>query len=374
MTVIYGLISLCFLVIIHEAGHFIAARICKVKVESFSVGMGPVLLHKKIGQTDYRISLLPLGGYCGMKGEKDFSNAVEAGLNKIQADKDSLYGVHPLCRTFIAFAGPDSNFIFSVIALAIIALAGSSYYSPSAQIILADEVYPEIHSAARDGGLQTGDIIKSINGIKISDFSDIYSNISFRPDEDIKIVVQRNGQELTFTVHSELDKSTGTGKIGVTSTPGSVEKRFIAPLSFFPALKKGFLDTIELVKVSIKSIRTLFKGIEIKNAVSGPARITTMLGDTVKESFVAGIKIGITNTLNFMSLISISLFLLNLLPIPILDGGLVLFSIIEFIIGKQIPPKIQYYVQYIGIAFIAFLFIIGISGDIQYFISLAGRK
>lgn len=374
MTIIYGLLSLCFLVLFHEAGHFIAARLCKVKVESFSIGMGPVLLHKKIGQTDYRISLLPVGGYCGMKGEKDFSNAIEADLNKIQADKDSLYGVHPLCRTFIAFAGPAANFIFSIIALSIIAMIGTFYYSPSARIILADEVYPEIHSAARDGGLQTGDIIKSINGNIISDFSDIFSAVSMSPDEEITITVLRDNEELSFKVHTDLDKTTGTGKIGVTSTPGSVEKRIVAPLHFFPAIKKGFLDTIELVSISVKSIRTLFKGIEIKNAVSGPARITTMLGDTVKESFVAGIKIGITNTLNFMALISISLFLLNLLPVPILDGGLVLFSLIEFIFNKQIPPKIQYYVQYIGIAFIAFLFVIGISGDIQYFISLAGNK
>ena len=238
MTIIYGLISLCFLVLFHETGHFIAARICKVKVESFSVGMGPVLLHKKIKQTDYRISLFPIGGYCGMKGEKDFSNAIESGLDKINAEKDSLYGVHPLCRTFIAFAGPLFNFIFSVIALTIIAMLGSFYFSPSAQIVLADEIYPEIHSAAREAGLESGDVIKEINGIKIADFSDIYSAVSLSPDEDLKVTVLRNETELKFTIHSDLDKTTGTGKIGVASMPNSVEKRIVSPLPFFPAIKK----------------------------------------------------------------------------------------------------------------------------------------
>jgi len=361
-------------VLFHETGHFIAAKLCGVKVESFSVGMGPVLLHKKIKDTDFRLSLLPLGGYCGMKGEQDFANAMEAGLNKIQADKDSLYGVSPLCRSFIAFSGPLFNFIFSVIALTFVAIIGTSYYSASAQIVLADEIYPEVHSAARDGGLKSGDVIRTINGVEIKDFSDIYGQVSSRPDEDIEITVERENQILTFTVHTELDKTNGTGKIGVANKPDSTEKRYIEPLPLFPAIKKGFTDTVELVILSLKSIRILFKGIELKNAISGPARITTMLGGTVKQSFLAGLKTGITNTLNFMALISISLFLLNLLPVPVLDGGLILFSLIEFVLKKQIPPKIQYYVQYIGIAFIAFVFIIGISGDIQYFITAAGKK
>ena len=112
MKWLYGLLCLFFLIIFHEFGHFIAAKLFGVKVESFSVGFGPVLLHKKIRGTDYRLSLIPLGGYCGLKGEKDFQNAIENGLSEIVGEPDSLYGIHPFKRALIGFFGPFFNFIF----------------------------------------------------------------------------------------------------------------------------------------------------------------------------------------------------------------------------------------------------------------------
>ena len=115
-------------------------------------------------------------------------------------------------------------------------------------------------------------------------------------------------------------------------------------------------------------------GTNLTKTVSGPARITTMLGNTVQTGFSEGAKTGFCYTLNFMALISISLFIINILPVPILDGGLILFSLIEFFTKKQISPKIQYYVQFIGLAFIGFLIVVGLFGDIQYFISVAGSK
>ena len=103
LTILYGILGLGLIVLIHETGHLIAARICGVKVEAFSVGMGPILLHKTIKDTDYRLSLIPLGGYCEMKGEKAFSEALDSNAKEITGEPDSLYGVHPLKRAFIAF-------------------------------------------------------------------------------------------------------------------------------------------------------------------------------------------------------------------------------------------------------------------------------
>ena len=114
MTILWGILCLGIIVFIHEAGHFIAARYCGVTVESFSIGMGPVIWHKKIGMTDYRLSLLPLGGYCGMKGEKAFQQAIDEKLSYIPAEADSFYGVHPLKRICIAFAGPFANLFFAL--------------------------------------------------------------------------------------------------------------------------------------------------------------------------------------------------------------------------------------------------------------------
>ena len=366
MKWLYGLLCLFFLILFHEFGHFLAAKLFGVKVESFSVGFGPILIHKKIHGTDYRISLFPLGGYCGMKGEKDFQNAIEAKLPQIEGEKDSLYGIHPLKRALIGFAGPFFNFIFAFIAYSLISGIGYKYYTYSNSILINENI---TSSVAKDAGLESGDIITSINGKVTNDFSDLIQEISVRPDEDLILTVDRNGQNLSFNLHSEMDKATGSGKIGIAADTSKILEKESKKYSFFPALGHGFLESCNSVILTIKSICLLFKGVDLDNAVSGPARVTEMLGTTVKEGFSAGLKQGLIALLSLMAIISISLFIMNLLPIPILDGGLILIAIIEFVFHKKINPKIQYYTQFIGFAFIALLFIIGLQGDIKYFLN-----
>ena len=366
MKWLYGLLCLFFLILFHEFGHFLAAKLFGVKVESFSVGFGPILIHKKIHGTDYRISLFPLGGYCGMKGEKDFQNAMEAKLPQIEGEKDSLYGIHPLKRALIGFAGPFFNFIFAFIAYSLISGIGYKYYTYSNSILINENI---TSSVAKDAGLESGDIITSINGKVTNDFSDLIQEISVRPDEDLILTVDRNGQNLSFNLHSEMDKATGSGKIGIAADTSKILEKESNKYSFFPALGHGFLESYNSVILTIKSICLLFKGVDLDNAVSGPARVTEMLGTTVKEGFSAGLKQGLIALLSLMAIISISLFIMNLLPIPILDGGLILIAIIEFVFHKKINPKIQYYIQFIGLAFIALLFIIGLQGDIKYFLN-----
>lgn len=371
MKWIYGLLALFVLVIIHELGHFIAAKLLGVKVESFSVGMGPILFHKKIKGTDYRLSLIPLGGYCGMKGEKDFQYAIENNLKQINAEPDSFYGVHPLKRALIAFTGPLFNFLFVILALTIINIIGYQYYTYSNKIIVLDsiEINGELITApAKEAGLKTGDIIIKINNKEISDFNDIYNEIAINPKKDLSFVVLRDGNELDFLIKSVIDKSTGVGKIGIQAESTPIKKS-TPKYNIFQAFWQGIKGAFDNVIVTIKSIGVLFKGVEIKNAVSGPARITDLLGSTIEYGFSESFKIGIISILELMSLISVSLFIMNLLPIPILDGGLILIAVIEAISRRKISPKIQYYIQFIGIAFIIFILIIGLSGDITYFIN-----
>lgn len=368
MKWLYGLLCLIFLILFHEFGHFLAAKLFGVKVESFSVGFGPVLFHKTIKGTDYRLSLLPLGGYCGMKGEDEYRKAIEENLPEIPAEPDSLYGVHPLKRALIGFAGPFFNFILAVIFCSLVNGIGYEYYTYSNKIILANEVIPGASMAAENAGIKSGDKIIKIGKKEITDFSEMYSEISIHPDEDILITVDRNGQILEFMVHSDLDKSTGSGKIGVVSDSKNVIKKHTPHYNFFEAICHGFLDCCNYISVTFKSVKILFKGIDFSNAVSGPARVTEMLGSTVKDGFSAGLKTGFISIFQLMSIISISLFIMNLLPIPVLDGGLILFAIIEAISHKKIKPKTQYYIQFIGIAFIATLFIVAVTSDITYFI------
>ena len=366
MKWLYGILCLFFLIIFHEFGHFLAAKLFGVKVESFSVGFGPILFHRTVKGTDYRLSLIPLGGYCGMKGEKDFQKAIDEKLPAIEAEPDSLYGIHPFKRALIGFAGPFFNFIFAVFACALINGIGYTYYTYSNKILINENV---TSSAAKDAGIISGDEIIAINGKTIEDFSDLIEQVSSRPDEEIKVKVLRNGEELEFVVHTELDKSTGTGKIGVAADSSNILKKESPRYGFFGSIGHGFLDAVNNTALTIKSIGILFKGVDMDNAVSGPARVTEMLGSTVKEGFAEGIRVGFVSLFSLMGIISISLFIMNLLPIPILDGGLILIAFIEIIIRRKINPRIQYYVQFIGLAFIILLFFIGVKGDILFFIN-----
>ena len=374
MKWLYGILCLFFLILFHEFGHFLAAKLFGVKVESFSVGFGPILLHRTIKGTDYRLSLIPLGGYCGMKGENDFREAMEENLKEVNGEPDSLYGVHPVKRAAIGFAGPFFNFIFAIFCFSLINGIGYNYYTYSNKIILADELYENSCTAARDAGLLTGDEIIRINGKEILDFSQIIEEVSVRPAENINVTVLRDNKELTFTVHTQMDKETGTGKIGVAADTNSLLEQSTPDYNFFEAIGHGFLDTFEYIGLTFKSIAILFKGVDLKNAVGGPARITEMLGSTAQEGFSAGFKVGFISLSQLMAVISISLFIMNLLPIPVLDGGLILVALIETISRKKVPPKVQYRIHFIGFAFIAILFIIGLIGDINYFISGAKLK
>ena len=335
--------------------------------------MGPVLLHKKIGKTDYRLSLLPIGGYCQMKGEKDFTKAVEDGLGYIPGESDSLYGTHPLKRALIGFAGPFFNLLFAFIACVTIAMIGYKYYTRSATIQIPQD--KSIASPAREAGIKSGDTITKIAGVPISDFSDIYEQVALKGDEDLLVEVLRTNEDgsqetLAFNVHTLINKKEGNGILGVMASGDEIEK-IVAPLPFFPALKKGFADTKSILVTTFRSLKILFKGVDLTNAVSGPARISSMLGESAKEGFSEGMKTGWVVVLQFMSLISVSLFIMNLLPIPILDGGLILFALIQAVTKKQIPPRIQYKIQVAGFAIIVMLFIIGLGGDIKYFVNKA---
>ncbi len=364
MRIVIGLICLCFLIFFHELGHFLVAKLFKIKVESFSIGMGPILFHKTIKGTDYRISLFPFGGYCGIKGEKDFQEALKNNYSKIEGEKDSMYGCHPFKRAAIGFAGPFFNFLFAFFAFTVILLTGYTTYSYSNKIIIASELDSSIQSQAEKAGLKTGDEIIKINNKKIEDFSDIIFEISKRPDEDIEISVLRDKEIIEFSVHSVLDERKNIFSFTI------IFEKEIKSKNFFLAIKDGFLESLNMTFLTLKGIFTLFKGVDLKNQVSGPARVADMIGEVVSESATQGKKAVFINLLNFMALISISLFLMNLLPIPVLDGALILFALIEGIFRIRLHPKFYYYIQFIGIFIIIIIFIIGVSGDFIYFKNL----
>lgn len=369
MKWLYGIAALGIIVFIHEAGHFLAAKLCGVTVRSFSLGYGPVILHRTIRGTDYRLSLFPLGGYCGMKGEDDFRAAMDEGLDAIEKSPGSLYAIHPLLRAVIGAAGPLFNMLFASAALMTVALVGYSYKSYSPRIRLADEVFEGVHSAAREAHLLTGDVITQIDGEKITSFADIVQQIASRPDKDIQVVLDRDGKTITLSLHTDADKKQGIGKIGVTVFSYELETFEVESMKVWDAVQYGIKETCSMVIVTFKAIGMLvLRRLDLRQAVSGPVRITDMIGTTAEEGFKEGAREGLAGVLDLMAVISVSLFVMNLLPIPILDGGLVLFSLIAFCTGREIKPRVQYKAQVIGIVIIALLFAAGISSDLSYFI------
>ena len=155
LTIILGLILLDVIVFFHELGHFAAAKLSGVKIETFSLGMGPVIFHKKINETDWRLSLFPVGGYCSMKGENDADFIHENPETAV--DRDSFFGVKPIQRAFIGACGPLANVVFAFFAFFIVSLVGYTYYSAGNAVKIATEVYPEMRSAAGEAGIKTGD-------------------------------------------------------------------------------------------------------------------------------------------------------------------------------------------------------------------------
>ena len=450
-TIIFGIIGLDIVVLVQELGHFFAAKLSGIKVEAFSIGMGKKLLYFNYRGTEYRLSMLPVGGYCKMKGEEQFSKALKHKETSIPHEEGSLFSVPPLKRIFTYLAGPLANFIFSVIVLSIIWLFGFTVSTYSNKIILVSDypgVYHSENNPADRGGLKSGDIILEIQGTRISNYSDIQEIVYKSPSKPLTFVVDRDGREVKLTITPDLDKDTGAGKIGIAPyiepvvdkvkpasaayiaglkngdriikvnsvevnnyldilkaaaerpkllrmeviSDGVQVERTAVPvytdsgavdlgLSFkmltvnrgrkglFDSAVKGTLETIDNFVLTVKSLGLLFTGVHLDKAVSGPIRITYFVGEVASAGFEAGIKEGLTNLFRFLSVISIALCFANLLPIPIFDGGLILFTLITMVKRKGVNPLTFYRYQSVGMFILLIIFLLTTFGDISFLFS-----
>jgi regulator of sigma E protease len=448
LKILVGLIGLGVVVVVHELGHFLAARLMGISVEAFSIGWGKPILKKRIGEVEYRIGMFPLGGYCKMRGENEFEEAYKNNQNGIQPEKGSFFGAKPWRRIIVAFAGPFFNLVFAGLVFSIIWGIGFEVNTMENRIVLASEIAPEQTYPADAAGLESGDRIIAINNTPIETYSDIQENIAVNPDKELLLKIERNGMAQELTVKPSLDKNTGAGKIGVyywadpivqeivkggaadiaglesgdrivsvngekieysvalipilkdapetlafeverngeiirtELTPAYTETGVDLGLSFqsfqyhtprlspFAAIAKGTRETAKTLSVSIKSLALLFKGVDLTKAVSGPVRITYMLGDVAADGFNQSVGDGIRNMADFLCLISIALCVMNLLPLPILDGGTIILFIIEIMRRGPLPPKVVSAVQMVGVALIFALMIFAVFGDVLYLVHL----
>ena len=332
------------LVLAHELGHFLLAKAVGIRVERFSIGFPPRLFGKKIGDTDYCVSAIPLGGYVKMTGMIDES--MDEGA--IKGEPWEFMSKPIWARFLVIFAGPAFNIILAMIIYSSIFMISGveSTVEPNHAIIGSVSAGDPAESI----GMQAGDRITAIDGQPIEMWDDILRVVHPAPEKELLIEWERNGETFSSSVTTLKDPLQKSGKIGIGP---QTEMLKVGPLK---AIWYGSVNTYYKTGLIIKSFGLLFSGqVPAKDALAGPVRIAEMTGQIAKGGFI--------NLLAFAAILSINLGLLNLLPFPVLDGGHLVLLGIEGVSRRPISTKIKMVVQQIGMALLLALMVFVIIND-----------
>lgn len=347
MTALIAVLAFGLLVFVHELGHFIFAKLFGVYVEKFSIGFGPKVAGKKIGETEYLISAIPLGGYVKMYGEHKEDEIKEELRQKAFTSK-KLYE-----KSLIVFAGPLFNYLFAVVLFWIVFLYGVPTFKP---VIgqLSDNM------PAKMAGLMPKDEIISINGMPVKTWDEMAVAIRDNPGRPLIIDYKRNGVVSTVQVTPVKSPSKNifgeTIEIGMLGITPSGEKTYLS-YGFFESFKKGFMKCYEIVELTVLGIVKMFERVIPADNIGGPIMIFQMTKDAASFGFAP--------LMTFVAVISINLAILNLLPIPVLDGGYILMYAIEAAMRKPLSEKTKMVAMKIGMSLLIMLMIFAFYNDIM---------
>ena len=279
------ILSLVTLIFLHELGHFLAAKANGISVDAFSIGWGRKLVSYKYGETEYRISMLPFGGYCKMRGEELFKKALDEKAEQFPYQEGSLFSASPWRRIVTYAAGPGANFLFSILVMAVIWFSGFTITTFENKIVLLTDhpkLFEERTYPANQAGLQTGDRIIEANGSSVSSYADIQMLISQSADRRVELLIERNGEQKQIFIVPEMDRSTGAGRIGISAWIEPVVER-TAPDS--PGALAGLKENdtiIEIEGIPISHYLELYSYL-----MERPGRVTlTYLRNGSKEETV----------------------------------------------------------------------------------------
>jgi regulator of sigma E protease len=364
-TIVPFLFVLSLVVFFHELGHFLVARWCGVRVLVFSIGFGPEIVgfNDRRG-TRWKISAIPLGGFVKFFGDDNVTSAPAGGAAAAIAETDRgvSFAFQPVFkRAAIVIAGPLANFLLAIAIFACIFM----FYGKQTMSARVDSVQPE--SAAAAAGFKPGDLVVAIDGHPIDSFADMQRIVSENAGETLTIAVERSGSRIELTARPELREVTDNfgnthrvGILGISRSMGAEEMRF-HPVPPPQAVVLAVEETWSVLSRSLSYLGGVLTGREAANQLGGPIRIAQMSGQVASFGFVPLIQLA--------AVLSVSIGLLNLFPIPLLDGGHLLFYAIEATRGRPLSERAQEVGFRIGLAIVLMLMIFATFNDLVHLAS-----
>jgi regulator of sigma E protease len=350
LSIISAIVILGILIFVHELGHFLFAKLFKVGVEKFSLGFGPKIFGKKIGETEYLVSAFPLGGYVKMVGE--------AGEDELsEEDKGrSFNSKPPLQRIIIVAAGPVFNLVFALLVFILVFMVGVPTDTSKIGSVLKDK------PAAR-AGLKPNDVVTAVNGKAISQWNALVKAIMESGGKPLEITVKRDNGTLSVRVVPEsrtqknlFGEMVTSPVIGVVPSGDFVIEHF-SPVD---ALVRGSEQTWNMVRLTVLSLVKIASRAIPLDTIGGPIMIAKLAGQQASA--------GLASFLAFMALLSVNLGILNLLPVPILDGGHLVFFMWELVFRKPVSIKSREVAQQVGLVLLVGLMVLAFYNDIaRYF-------
>ncbi len=342
MTVILIIIAVILfglIVFVHEFGHFFTAKLSKIKVNEFAIGMGPKIFTFQGKETKYSLRLLPIGGYCAMEGED------------AESDDSGAFGSKPVWKRMIVIvAGSIMNLLFGLVLMLVVV---------SQQNLIATTQIAQFgeNALTEQAGLMVGDEIKAIDGYAVNTDRDLFFAFAMADPNAVDIDYIRDGTRYTIE----------DAKLGAQEIDGrtyvSMDFYILGEeKTFTNVIEKTFADTVSVVRMVIESLRQLVTGQLGFNDISGPVGLAQAVGDVAATGNELGFLAGLNNIMVMMVVISVNLGIFNLLPFPALDGGRFVFLIIEAIRRKPVPAKYESYVNIAGFAIlIGFMLVVTFS-------------
>ena len=431
-----GFIGIGLVVLVHETGHFLAARALGVRVEIFGIGMGPVLFSLHSKNTEFRFSLIPFGGYCQMDGSIDLVKALRDDMKTFtKTESGSYFATTPLVRLIIFLAGPLINFILSVLLFFLVSIIPTWSAENPARITLVSDYEELFHSDIRQDELRSGDILLSVDGVEVRWYSEAEKIFSSSDKKNLPVTVSRDGQILSLTAYG-TPSSDGSFRYGISlwqdpvigrveegspfmthdriisvngnriensydfylhcneemnvtvlrdgenvsfTIPPSVAFPFawestLVPLEsqgFFSSLLSGISRTLAGIRDTISSLAGLVRmnSEEVRNEITGPTRAAMSIGSITTLGLETDAFTSIRAFLYLLALVSVSLCVANLLPVPVFDGGQMIINLFQIVTKKEMSPHSYVIFHIAGLICTVLIFIALYALDIMHYLS-----